>query len=118
LPANFADANRAFDERIRACFPVGSSESLLRDELRAEHFKITAVTPSRSSGYQFSAEHGGSIIPACDLEWTVYWDADDGRIVRIAVAVASCYTRRLRGSLRIQIRGRGCPDHGHIGGFS
>ncbi len=91
LPANFADANRAFDERVRARFPVGSSELLLRDELRAEHFKIGAVTPKGSAGYQFNAEHGGSIIPACDLEWTVYWAADDGRIVRIGASYyATC----------------------------
>jgi hypothetical protein len=91
LPANFADANRAFDERIRARFPVGSSEGPLRDELRVEHFKISALTPAAGQGFGFSAQRGGEIFPACDLTWTVLWSADAGRITRIGASYyATC----------------------------
>ncbi|HEY3951261.1 hypothetical protein [Phenylobacterium sp.] len=91
LPSNFAAASRAFDERIQARFPVGSPESRLRDELTAEHFKIDAVSPAQASGYQFSAQHGGGVFPACDLTWTVMWAVEAGRIARIgATYYATC----------------------------
>jgi hypothetical protein len=91
LPSNFEAANRAFSERIQARFPIGSPESRLRDELRAEHFKISAATPASGPGHGFSAEHGGEIFPACDLSWMVFWSADGGRITRISASYyATC----------------------------
>jgi hypothetical protein len=91
LPSNFAAANLAFDERIRARFPVGSPEALLRGELGAEHFRISQQTPAASSGYQFIAQHGSGIFPACDLTWMVLWSADAGRITRIGASYyATC----------------------------
>jgi hypothetical protein len=80
LPANFNAANPAFDQRIKVDYPVGSSASTLRDELRKEGF--TVITYDFTAGFQYSAQFSRSDL-ACKTLWTVFWSTDGDKITAI-----------------------------------
>lgn len=72
LPANFAEARTAFDQRVKERFPVGSSESALVTELRREHFRISPFSATREvSNF------------VCRLMYEVDWKAADGEITEV-----------------------------------
>ena len=68
LPGNIADAQRVFDDRIRARFPVGSPESDLKSVLAAQEFKL-------DPGAGVATRIGGLNFP-CDTRWIVVWKGD------------------------------------------
>jgi hypothetical protein len=71
-----------FSERVRARFPVGSSEKELRVELRREHFPIGAAT-AREAPFQFVARVESSGLVVCRISWAILWSAQDDRITAI-----------------------------------
>ena len=86
LPHTFAEADPAFDARVRARFPIGTEEAVVVRELVRERFKITAVHAppiNNPDGFTAEADHGGNMGIACELKWTVIWRADQGRISAI-----------------------------------
>jgi hypothetical protein len=78
LPTDYVGTNPVFDKRLKARYPIGSSVTALRGELRKEGFTI--ISHDFSSDYQESAEFSISDF-ACRDSWSVYWSADnDGKI--------------------------------------
>jgi hypothetical protein len=76
LPGTFAVASDAFDQRIKARFPVGSDEDALRAELVRERF---VVAHDKDSALSFSARyHANELV--CAADWVIRWSAINGRI--------------------------------------
>jgi hypothetical protein len=82
LPSAFADARPAFDERVKRHFPLGSDETTLITELRAERFKVD-TTMAPVSPYGASAEFTAHQL-ACNKTWAIYWNTSSGKITAIA----------------------------------
>jgi hypothetical protein len=79
LPGTFVVASDAFDQRIKARFPVGSGESALRTELEREGF---VTTRDKDSPFDFSARfHANELV--CAADWVVRWSAVEGKIASI-----------------------------------
>ena len=74
LPTDYGGTNPAFDERLKARYPIGSLATALRGELRKEGFDI--VDHDFTDGYQESAEFSISDL-VCKTSWSVYWSADN-----------------------------------------
>jgi hypothetical protein len=68
-----------FDRRVKARFPIGSDEMVLRGELVREKFVITR---DRDSPFGFSAfyQSGGF---GCVVHWRVHWSVFAGAIAGI-----------------------------------
>jgi hypothetical protein len=66
----------ALDQRAKARFPVGSSESVLRAELARERF---VVRPRSDSDTSFMATYEHSDF-TCRVDWTIHWRAEEGKI--------------------------------------
>jgi hypothetical protein len=73
LPTDYGGTNPAFDERLKARYPIGSSLATLRGELRKEGFTI--INHDFTNGYQESAVVEISDF-ACKTSWSVYWSAN------------------------------------------
>ncbi len=90
LPRNFAQANAAFDQRVKTRFPVGSPEGNLLAELKREHFKISPAY-DRSGRFSNDAKRGGNMGPTCNLQWEILWSSADAKIAEIAATYyATC----------------------------
>ena len=88
-PFTLNETSARFEERIRARFPIGSSEVALTRELRSEHFKIGSFdVPAQSNpeGFTSQAIYNGSYYVACEIDWHVWWRADGGRIAVISAS--------------------------------
>ncbi len=70
--ASFDEASRAFDARVRSLHPPGSEVAALEEELREEGF-ILGEGEARLEGPGF----------LCQLDWTVRWAEEGGRITMI-----------------------------------
>jgi hypothetical protein len=70
-----------FDARLKQRFPIGSGESELVAELRAEKFSIKEIRDP-STGYRRTAYYESTSF-ACKETWTVNWDAEQGQITGI-----------------------------------
>ncbi|WP_342148431.1 hypothetical protein [Methylorubrum sp. SB2] len=78
LPADFATADFAFNERIQKTFPIGSSASDLATRLDQEGFRHDAVGDDGNYA-TFQRPYG-----FCNLIWAVSWHADpQGRITSV-----------------------------------
>lgn len=82
LPSEFAKARPAFDERVKTRFPVGSLVSDMLAELNRESFRVDTPAAESLADYKFSATHETHNI-ACRVSWTVWWNAEAGRIVAV-----------------------------------
>jgi len=82
LPGTFAVASDAFDQRIKARFPVGSDEAALRTELAREHF---VVNQDKDSALSFSARYHASEL-VCAANWVVRWSGANKKIVSIGAS--------------------------------
>jgi len=79
LPGTFAVASDAFDQRVKARFPVGSGEAALRTELEREGF---VTTRDKDSPLNFSARfHANELV--CVADWAVRWSGEEGKIANI-----------------------------------
>jgi hypothetical protein len=79
LPGTFAVASDAFDQRVKARFPVGSNEAALRAELARERF---VIAQDQDSALTFSARYHASEL-VCGADWVIRWSGVDGKIVSI-----------------------------------
>jgi hypothetical protein len=79
LPEGANAASAAFDQRVKARFPAGSDEGVLRAELVRERFVIRT---SEDAPPTFIATYEHSDI-TCRVDWTIQWREDGGRIVDI-----------------------------------
>jgi hypothetical protein len=79
LPRDTDAATTAFDQRVKARFPVGSEEGALWAELVRERFVIRA---SQESPPTFIATAEQPEL-YCRVDWTIYWHEDGGKIVDI-----------------------------------
>jgi hypothetical protein len=73
------DVAEEFDRRVKARFPIGSDETVLRGELEREKFVITR---DKDSPFGFSAfyQSGGF---GCVDHWRVHWSVLAGTIAGI-----------------------------------
>jgi hypothetical protein len=69
---SFDEASAAFDARVRSLHPPGSEAAALAEALREEGFAL-------GEG-EARLERPGFL---CELEWTVRWTEEGGRIARV-----------------------------------
>ena len=74
LPPGYAEANAAFDQRIKQRFPVGTSEKRIVRELEAQSFVVKSHPGWKEAS--FTKSH-----IATETVWSVRWTASDS-IVR------------------------------------
>jgi hypothetical protein len=80
LHGSVEEVQAEFDRRVRAQFPIGSAETVLRAELVREKFRIRR---DKDSPFSFSANYASNYI-ACRLDWTIRWSVYAGTIADIA----------------------------------
>ena len=76
-------SSAAFDQRVRARFPLDSAEPDVVAELRREHFRVEPVSwPAKVNpqGFTSVATYTSGYYLACELDWTVLWRTENGRI--------------------------------------
>jgi hypothetical protein len=78
LPPDVREGKKAFDQRVKASFPVGSRESDAIAALARQGFKVTA--PSTGGLRSADFEKNGGI---CETIWSVRWHAKDDTISEI-----------------------------------
>jgi hypothetical protein len=83
LPNAFAEARPIFDQRVKARFPIGSSESELLGELRREKFTVTSLD-QKSSPYGYTKQATAEIARfPCRIWWLISWTAEANKITAI-----------------------------------
>lgn len=75
LPSNYDEGERIFDERVRATFPIGSSEAALIQALRRQGFSVDPGPRWASATIK-----RGLIIKTI---WSVRWRAEADRVREI-----------------------------------
>lgn len=79
LPSDFEQAQRLFDQRVKARFAVGTSEVTVKADVAAQGFRILpAATPSDFSMAVFERQR----FPCLD-RWTVRWRSARGKITEL-----------------------------------
>ena len=78
LPRTFSEGERVFDQRVKAQFPIGSSERAMVDHLRGQGFSVEAVP--FHEGWRATDVRRGIIIQTL---WSVRWRATDNRIEEV-----------------------------------
>ena len=76
LPANYVEAERVFDRRVKERFPRGTSEDTLKAEVLKQGFKLLPAY----SNTQDATAYRGWIIKRL---WSVRWRAERGLITEI-----------------------------------
>lgn len=87
LPQGDRNRTLALQARLSERYPIGSSESVLTDELRKEGFSIKPFDPLHRivrDRFDFMARHGRFDIVGCNVDWDVYWAARNGVITAIS----------------------------------
>jgi hypothetical protein len=79
LPGSFSEASNAFDERVKARFPVGSDETALRAELAREKFVVSADKDS-ASGF-VARYHADELV--CGASWVIRWSVAEAKVAAI-----------------------------------
>lgn len=77
LPSNYAEGERVFDERVKAEFPIGSSEAVLIKELHRQGFSVDLAPKWAGAGATITK---GLITKTI---WSVRWRAKADRIQEI-----------------------------------
>jgi len=77
LPPNFSDGERVFDQRVKARFPIGMSESELIAELQREGFDLR---PSVDDVQDASFVRSQLIFQTI---WSVRWRATAGAVSEV-----------------------------------
>lgn len=75
LPSDVRTAEPEFDRRVKAAFPLGSSEEKTITELRRLGF---VVSSRGTDGYRFADIKRGGMI--CQTIWSVRWKAEAGQL--------------------------------------
>jgi hypothetical protein len=76
LPGVFREASGAFDQRVKARFPIGSDERALRQELTKQKFVISR---SPESPFSFTANYTANEL-VCRAHWDIRWSMFSGKI--------------------------------------
>jgi hypothetical protein len=71
LPADVRVAEKVFDQRVKAAYPVGSAEKTAIAQLQKSGFEIS---PPRPEGYRLADIQRGNAI--CTTIWSVRWKAE------------------------------------------
>jgi hypothetical protein len=79
LPGVFREASDAFDQRVKARFPIGSDERALRQELAKQKFVISRKP---ESPFSFSARYTANEL-VCRADWDIRWSIFGGKIESI-----------------------------------
>jgi hypothetical protein len=76
-------ARREFDERVKAAFPVGSSEEEMLDALRRQGFKRQEANFGDLRG---RVPYMGVSVPRtmCGVSYNVFWEAEQGRLTDVS----------------------------------
>lgn len=74
LPGDIRQADREFDRRLKARFPVGSASSVMVRALTAEGFEPSHARNADPSTHVYQFERG--TFP-CSFSWNVFWTSDD-----------------------------------------
>lgn len=75
LPADVRVAQKVFDQRVKAAYPVGSAEKIVIAELQKNGFEISPPGPH---GYRSADIQRGNAI--CTTIWSVRWKAEANSI--------------------------------------
>lgn len=75
LPSPFVDGEIAFDERVKAQFPKGTSEASVVDQLRGQGFSVADA--SSADGCRAATVTRGILIRTI---WSVRWYAGEDKI--------------------------------------
>lgn len=76
LPATYTEGEQVFDTRLKARFPVGTSESAMVKELKRQGFSINEDSHGRFATF---IENGLVVSNV----WNVGWEADNGTISKV-----------------------------------
>jgi hypothetical protein len=79
LPGSFSVTSDAFDQRLKARFPVGSDEAALREAMMQQRFVITRDT---DSPFSFSAKYVANEL-VCRADWVIRWSVFEGKVAAI-----------------------------------
>jgi|HubBroStandDraft_3_1064219.scaffolds.fasta_scaffold308701_2 hypothetical protein len=79
LPGVIREASNAFDQRVKARFPIGSDEGALRQELAKQKFIIRRKP---EAPFSFSATYTASEL-VCRADWDIRWSMFGGKIESI-----------------------------------
>jgi hypothetical protein len=82
IGGTWAEASAAFDARVKARFPIGSSAGALLVELKSQGF---IVSQDQTDASTFSALYDAPGFP-CRLFWRVRWSADNAKITAITAS--------------------------------
>lgn len=75
LPADVRVAQTIFDQRVKAAYPLGSTENIAIAELQKNGFAISPLGPD---GYRSADIQRGNAI--CTTIWSVRWKAEANSI--------------------------------------
>jgi hypothetical protein len=79
LPGVLREASDAFDQRVKARFPIGSDEHALRQELAKQNFVINR---NPESPFSFTARYTANEL-VCRADWDIRWSMFGGKIESI-----------------------------------
>jgi hypothetical protein len=79
LPGTFSVAADAFDQRVKARFPIGSDEAALRTEMMQQRFVIAR---DKDSPFSFSAGYVANEL-ICRADWVIRWSVFEGKVAAI-----------------------------------
>jgi hypothetical protein len=88
LPAEFQKANETFKTRINENFPLGSSEAVLVQRLRADGFRRGGPFRERPGRPELYSATFVQLGFPCQLAWVIYWHAENDKLT----LVTSSYT--------------------------
>jgi hypothetical protein len=80
LPGTFSVASDAFDQRVKARFPIGLDETALRAQLTQERFIIRR---DEDSPFSFSANYHANEL-FCAADWVIRWSVFEGKVAAIS----------------------------------
>jgi hypothetical protein len=80
LSSNYADGKKVFEARLKARFPVGTSEQALLDELRRQGFERLPDHPGLGDFKSATFCRNELIFRTI---WSVSWRSEGGRILEI-----------------------------------
>lgn len=89
MSANFAIGERELNERVRARFPVGSSEAAMAAELHRQGFSTDPIERDERGIWHSATVERHELV--CIIIWSVRWRSQGQRITEIwAVYGSQC----------------------------
>ena len=76
LPATYAEGEKIFDSRLKARFPVGTSETDIVEELKRQGFSINEGPNGRFATFIEKRLVVSNV-------WNVGWEADNGTLSKV-----------------------------------